>query len=577
MHDVVIRNARIVDGSGAPATRGDVAVDGATITRVGGKAGPGKREINADGLLLAPGWVDVHTHYDGQATWDPYLTPSCWHGVTTAVMGNCGVGFAPVDPGKRDWLIGLMEGVEDIPGTALAAGIDWAWESFPEYLDAIAGAPHALDLAAQVPHGAVRAYVMGERGASDEPATADDRRAMAHIVSEGIKAGAVGFTTSRTILHRSIDGEPVPGTNADAMELTAIADAMGAAGGGVFEVASDLAPENDEFAWMNHVIDKAGCSVTYACVQNSEDPAQWQRLLDYAARRGGGMVPQVAIRPPGVLMCLEGTHPFTGRPGYLELAHLPLAERVAAMARPETRAAILAQAGPRPARLLRLLFMEGKAMRSTIADYDRVYILGDPPDYEPGPERSISHIAAAAGMSNEAAAYDALLQNNGKNFLYSPLFNYNAGHYDDARSMMLHPTSVLGISDGGAHCGMICDAGAPTYLLQHFVRDRSRGPRIGLEQAVRMQTLDTAKLYGFNDRGLIAPGMRADMNLIDFDALALPAPEMVYDLPADGQRLIQRASGYHTTLLRGEVTFSNGEATGALPGQLVRGRQPAPR
>jgi N-acyl-D-amino-acid deacylase len=572
MHDIVIRQALIVDGSGAPARQGDVAIRGDRIVEVGGKLGPGKREIDADGLLLAPGWVDVHTHYDGQATWDPYLTPSCWHGVTTAVMGNCGVGFAPVKPSKRDWLIGLMEGVEDIPGSALAEGIAWAWESFPEYLDALDRMPRALDIAAQVPHGAVRAYVMGERGASDQEANAEERAAMAAIVGEGIRAGAVGFTTSRTVLHRAIDGEPVPGTSADALELLAIAKAMGEAGSAVFEVASDLAPENDEFAWMDAVIDEHHCKVTYACVQNNEDPAQWLRLLDHAARRGGGIFPQVAIRPPGVLMCLEGTHPFTGRPSYQALADLPLVARIAEMRKPEVRARILAEGGTRPARLLRLLFMEGKAMRSTIADYDRIFRLDDPPNYEPGPELNMAEIARRAGTTPEAVAYDCLLEREGKAFLYAPLFNYNAGHYDDARTMMLHPNTVLGISDGGAHCGMICDASAPTYLLAHFVRDRSRGPRIALEQAVRMQTRETAELYGLCDRGLIAPGLRADINLIDYTRLSLPLPEMVYDLPASGQRLIQRAHGYYATLVAGTVTFEEGTATGALPGRLVRGR-----
>ena len=573
MHDIVIRNASIIDGTGNKAVNGDVAIDNGKISEVGGKQSRGKQEINADGLLLTPGWVDVHTHYDGQATWDPLLTPSCWHGVTTAVMGNCGVGFAPARPTQHDWLIGLMEGVEDIPGSALAEGIKWEWESFPEYLNALDSKPRAMDIAAQVPHGAVRVYVMGERGATDVAATEDDRTGMGKIVAEAINAGAVGFTTSRTILHRSIDGELVPGTTADALELTAIANAMGEAGSAVFEVASDLAPENEEFAWMDSVIDDAGCKVTYACVQNSDDPMQWQRLLDHAAQRGTGMYPQVAIRPPGVLMCLEGTHPFTGRPSYLAIADLPLAERVKRMQNPALKQQILAEAGPRPARLLRLLFMEGKAMHSSIRDYDRVYWLGDPPDYESGAERSISAMAAAAGVSAESVAYDRLLERGGKAFLYSPLFNYNAGHYDDARTMMLHPNTVLGISDGGAHCGMICDASAPTYLLQHFVRDRARGPRIGLEQAVRMQTRDTAELYGFYDRGLIAPGLRADLNLIDFDRLALPSPEMVYDLPANGQRLIQRAQGYHTTMLRGAITFQHGEATGELPGRLVRGQQ----
>ena len=570
MHNLVIRNALIVDGTGTPAQHGDVAIDDNQIVGVGDKLGRGHREIDAQGNMLSPGWVDVHTHYDGQATWDPLLTPSCWHGVTTAVMGNCGVGFAPAKPNRREWLIGLMEGVEDIPGTALAEGIEWNWETFPEYLDALDQHRMAMDIATQVPHGAVRAYVMGERAVSDVAASAEERQQMAAIVGEAIAAGAVGFSTSRTVLHRSIDGELVPGTEADALELLEIAQAMGKNGGAVFEVASDLAPETAELEWMDKIIDGAGCSVTYACVQNDEDPRQWQRLLDYAAERGRGMYPQVAIRPPGVLMCLEGTHPFTGRPSYLALAHLPLAERVKEMRRPEVREKILAEAGSHPARLLRLLFMEGKAMRSTIRDYDRLFVLGDPPDYEPSAERSISAIAKARTVSEEAAAYDLLLDNDGKNFLYSPLFNYNAGNYDAAREMMLHNNSILGISDGGAHCGIICDASAPTYLLQHFVRDRQRGPKINLEHAVKMQTHDTATLYGFKDRGVIAPGMRADLNIIDLETVGLPLPEMVYDLPASGQRLIQKAHGYELTLVNGEVTFESGSHTGALPGKLVR-------
>lgn len=575
MHDLVIRNATIVDGTGNAKRRGDVAVDDDKIAAVGDKLGAAKREIDAEGLLLAPGWVDVHTHYDGQATWDPLLTPSSWHGVTTAVMGNCGVGFAPVDPAKRDWLIGLMEGVEDIPGTALAEGIDWAWETFPEYLDALDKRSYALDIAAQVPHGSVRPYVMGERGAGDHAASEDECRKMAAIVGEAISAGAVGFSTSRTVLHRAIDGQVVPGTDADATELLSIAAAMRDAGSAVFEVASDLAPESEEFAWMDRIIDDMHCPVTYACVQNDDDPNQWKRLVDYAANRSSGMYPQVAIRPPGMLMCLEGSHPFVARPSYLAIAHLPVKERAREMQKPEVRAKILAEATGKSSRLLRLLFIEGKEMRSSISDYNRIFWLGSPPDYEPTPERSMTAMGAAKGISAEAAAYDCLCEMDGKAFLYTPLFNYNAGNYDAAREMMLHPNSVLGISDGGAHCGVICDASAPTYLLSHFVRDRDRGARIPLEQAIKMQTRDTAELYGFRDRGIIAPGMRADINLIDFDRLALPSPEMVYDLPASGQRLIQRASGYHATLLKGAVTFEHGEATGELPGRLVRGRQSA--
>lgn len=573
MHDIVIRNASIIDGTGNNAVNGDVAIDNGKISEVGGKQGRGKQEINADGLLLTPGWVDVHTHYDGQATWDPLLTPSCWHGVTTAVMGNCGVGFAPARPTQHDWLIGLMEGVEDIPGSALAEGIKWEWESFPEYLDALDSKPRAMDIAAQVPHGAVRVYVMGERGATDVAATEDDRAGMGQIVAEAINAGAVGFTTSRTVLHRSIDGDVVPGTDADALELLAIGRAMKNAGGSVFEIASDLAPEASEFAWMDRLADEENCRVTYACVQHDDDPNQYQRLLDHAARRGSGVYPQVAIRPPGVLMCLDGTHPFSARPSYQAIKHLPLSARVAEMKKPEIRAKILSESTEKSARLVRLLFIEGKEMRSSIADYHRIFWLGDPPDYEPAPELSMEAIGRREGKSAEAAAYDCLLERDGKALLYSPLFNYLEGHYDIARDMMLHPNSILGISDGGAHCGMICDASAPTYLLAHWARDRKRGPLVGLEQAVKMQTHDTAKLYGFEDRGLIQAGLRADLNLIDFDNINLPSPELVNDLPANGQRYIQRATGYHTTMVAGEITFQEGQSSGALPGKLIRGPQ----
>ncbi len=570
MLDIVIRDAKIVDGSGSPSFFGDVGIQGDRIIHVGSKAPKGKQEVNAEGLLLMPGWVDIHTHYDGQATWDEYLTPSCWHGVTTAIMGNCGVGFAPADPTKRQWLIGLMEGVEDIPGSALAEGIKWEWETFPEYLNALDSKPRVLDLAAQIPHGPVRAYVMGESGAQDVPANQKQMLKMAAIVREAIQEGALGFSTSRTVLHRSIDGEVVPGTNADAAELIAIGKAIGDVGNPVFEVASDLAPESEELDWMEDII-KAGCKVTYACVQNDLDPGQWKRLLGHAEEFPGQIFPQVAIRPPGVLMCLEGTHPFSGRSTYKKLHKLSLADRVKRMKNPEIRRKILSEGTTKARSLLRLLFIEGKEIASTISDYNRIFSLKNPPEYEPDSSLSVTALAAAAGRNAEEMAYDLLLADEGRAFLYSPLFNYARGNYDDARTMMLDSNSIVGISDGGAHCGMICDASAPTYLLQHFVRDRNRGPRIGLERAVKLQTFDTAALYGLSDRGLIREGMRADLNLVDFERLELLVPEMVCDLPASGKRLIQRAEGYEATFVGGRMTFQNGKATGILPGKLIRG------
>ena len=571
MFDLVIRDAKIIDGSGGPSFYGDVGVQGDKVAFVGSKAARGKQEVNAEGRLLLPGWVDVHTHYDGQATWDEYLTPSCWHGVTTAIMGNCGVGFAPADPDKREWLIGLMEGVEDIPGTALAEGIQWEWESFPEYLNALEAKPRVMNLAAQIPHGPVRAYVMGEAGAQNVAASDQQMLKMAAIVREAIQEGALGFSTSRTVLHRSIDGELVPGTNADATELITIARAMGDVGNPVFEVASDLAPESKELGWMEDVL-SAGCKITYACVQNDFDPQQWRRLLSHARRFPGKIFPQVAIRPPGVLMCLEGTHPFSGRKTYAELHKLPLSERINRLKNPEIKRRILGEAGTEASSLLRLLFIEGKEISSKITDYDRIFTLNNPPEYEPESSVSVAALATIAGCEVEEMAYDLLLEDEGRAFLYSPLFNYAQGNYDDARAMMLDNHTVVGISDGGAHCGMICDASAPTYLLQHFVRDRNRGPRIGLEQAVKLQTLDTASLYGLSDRGLIQEGKRADLNLVDFERLKLSAPEMINDLPACGKRLIQRAEGYEATFVGGEMTFNNGEATGVLPGKLVRGQ-----
>ena len=571
MHDLVLRGGTLVDGTGAPARTGDLAIDGDRIAQVGGNAGPGRREVDASGCLVTPGWVDVHTHYDGQVTWDPYLTPSSWHGVTTVVMGNCGVGFAPARPDRRTWLIGLMEGVEDIPGTALAEGIDWQWESFPEYLDALERMPRAIDVGAQVPHGAVRTYVMGERGAKNEPATPDDVAAMARIVHEALAAGALGFSTSRTLLHRAVDGEPVPGTFANEQELLGIGRALGAAGHGVFELASDLAPETREFAWMEALSAETGRPVTFACLQNDLDPVQWRRSLaavDAAARRGARVVPQVAGRPTGLLLGLQSSfHPFADHPTYRrELAALPLAERVRRMREPEMRARLLAE---RPASPLPIVQYIASSLH-------KLFPLGDPPDYEPGPEKSVRALAERTGRSPQEVAYDLLLAREGRELLYFPLLNYANGDFEPIREMLLHPRAVIGLSDGGAHCGIICDASMPTFLLTHWVRDRRRGARLPLEHVVRMQTADTAALFGLADRGRLEVGLRADVNVIDFENLRIDPPEMVYDLPAGSRRLVQRGHGYRMTIQGGEPIFEDGEPTGALPGRLIRGPQARP-
>jgi N-acyl-D-aspartate/D-glutamate deacylase len=569
MHDLVIRGGKIVDGTGAAARHGDVAIDGDRVASVGGRAGAARREIDADGLLVTPGWVDIHTHYDGQVTWDPHLTPSGWHGVTTVVMGNCGVGFAPADPDRHQWLIGLMEGVEDIPGTALAEGIRWEWESFPEYLDAVERMPRALDVAAQVPHGAVRAYVMGERGARNEKPTSEDIEDMARIVGEALEAGALGFSTSRTMLHRAIDGEPVPGTFAGEEELLGIGRALGATGRGVWELASDLAPEGREFAWMEKLAGKTGRPVTFACLQNDLDPQQWRRLLELAnaaGERGARIVPQVAARPTGLLLGFESTaHPFQAHPSYRAIADLPLAERVARLRDPELRRRILSE---KPENVLPIAAF-------IYASFHKLFALGDPPDYEPPPERSLAAIAAREGREPAELAYDAMLENDGRALLYFPLLNYAEGDFEAIRTMLLHPKAVLGLSDGGAHCGIICDASMPSFLLTHWVRDRARGERVPLEWAVRAQTRNTAELFDLNDRGVLAPGYKADVNLIDFEGLALHAPQMAFDLPANGRRLVQHVDGYRATVCSGQVTWEDGQPTGAMPGALIRGPQTA--
>lgn len=567
MHDLVIKGGKIADGSGKPSFTGDIAISEGKIEEVGGKAGPARREIDADGLLVTPGFVDIHTHYDGQATWDPYLAPSSWHGVTTVVMGNCGVGFAPAKPDSHDWLIGLMEGVEDIPGAALSEGINWAWESFPEYLDALESHPRVIDIGAQVPHGAVRAYVMGERGANNEKASAQDLEEMGRIVEAGIRAGALGFTTSRTVLHRSIEGEAVPGTFADEAEIFAIGQALGRAGSGVFEMASDLMPEGKELDWVRRLSKEVGRPITFALLQNDLDPTQWRRILDIteeANNEGAWIVPQVAGRPAGLLLGLEATiHPFVSHQTYKSIRHLPLKERCAEMMKPEVKAAMLGEK-------VKYNFPLASYITSS---FHKLFPLGNPPNYEPAPEDSVKAIAEREGREPSDVAYDLLLANDGKELLYFPLFNYSQFDMDPIYEMLVHPATTLGLSDGGAHCGVICDASTPTFMLTHWARDRDRGKKISLESIVARQTRETANLYGLRDRGLLRRGMKADVNVIDFDALGLHAPEMVFDLPAQGRRLVQRATGYRETIVSGEVTFQSGEATGSLPGRLIRGEQ----
>ncbi|WP_426573040.1 N-acyl-D-amino-acid deacylase family protein [Aquihabitans sp. McL0605] len=568
-HDLVIRNGRVVDGTGAPARLADIAIDDGRITEVGVVPGSGAQEIDAEGALVAPGWVDVHSHYDGQATWDQELAPSSWHGVTTLVMGNCGVGFAPARPDQHDWLIGLMEGVEDIPGTALAEGITWEWESFPEYLDALDRMSWTTDIGTQIAHGAVRAYIMGDRGARNEPATAEDIAAMAAIVKEAVQAGALGFSTSRTIAHRAIDGEPVPGTYAAEDELFGIGAVLGELEAGVFELApagsagEDIVAPMVEVAWMRKLAEAIHRPVTFALLQVDTAPELWREMLDESAAAvasGAPLHPQVAGRPTGMLSGFDTTYSFIdGVPAYQALAGQPAAEKVAWLRTPEGRAAILDWEP------------DAAAAEQLAHAAQRTYLLGDPPDYEPGPDASLAAVAERSGRSVIEVALDAMLANDGRGLLYLPILNYSDGHSDSTREMILHPAAVLGLADGGAHVGTICDASMPTWMMTHWVRDRTRGERLPLELIVKRQTSDTAALYGLGDRGVLAPGYVADINVIDFDALQLHVPEVVADLPAGGRRIVQKADGYVATIKSGTVTYRNGEATGEHPGRLLRG------
>jgi len=574
MHDLVIRGGTVVDGTGGPSRTADVAVDDGIITAVGDLGSvAAQRTIDADGLLVTPGVVDVHTHYDGQATWDPLLTPSSWHGVTTLVMGNCGVGFAPVRPGSQEWLVQLMEGVEDIPGTALTEGITWGWESFPEYLTALEGMHRVVDIGTQVPHGAVRAYVMGERGSRNEPATPEDIAAMAALVKEGIAAGALGFSTSRTIVHRAVDGEPVPGTFAAEDEIFGIGQALKSLGAGVFELApagamgEDLAAPEREVALMRRLSAAIGRPISFALLQVDAAPDQWRDILRLSAEanaEGADLRPQVAGRALNILVGFQTIHPFSKRPTYMALADLPLAERIQHLRKDEVRRAILSESIPDDP----LMAMIGGQSTS------HMFPLGEPPDYEPTPDKSVAAIARREGRPEEEVLYDLLLRHDGRELVLFTLGGYSHGSLDDMKEMLLHPKSALGLSDGGAHCGVICDASAPTYMLSHWARDRANG--LPLEFVVKKMTRDTAHLYGLEDRGVLAPGFKADLNLVDLEHLNLRLPEMVHDLPAGARRLIQRADGWKATICSGEVTFEDGEHTDARPGRLIRGGQPVP-
>ena len=569
MHDLVIRNANIVDGTGADAYSGDIAIDGGTIAQVGGTAGAGKRVIAANGAMASPGWVDVHTHYDGQVTWDPVVSPSSWHGVTSIVMGNCGVGFAPVKPSDHNMLIELMEGVEDIPSAALNEGVPWNWESFPEFMDALEAMPRTIDVATQVPHNPVRAYVMGEDAGTDRTSTTEEREKMAAIVAEGMASGALGFTTSRTKFHRTSTGDHVPSHFADLEELRTIVQSLKSHGDGVIGLLCDFDEPEKDIAGFRQLAVESGRPLYYLLVQFDEHPDRWRKVLELSRPGDDGAVihPQVCPRPVGFFLGLECTfNPFVSRGAYREIADLPLDERVKRMRDPEVRRKILSQVRDHKSNL----------MQQVTGAFDKMYRLGDPPNYEPSEADSILSIAKREGREPQEVAYDMLLERDGHELIYLPFTNYTDRNHEVILEMLRDEQSLFGLGDGGAHCGLICDATIPTYLLTHWVRDRKRGDRLPLEWIIKRQTQDNANFFGLHDRGVLAPGMKADVNLIDMDRLTLRPPHIVHDLPAGGRRLVQEADGYLATIQSGAVTFEEGTHTGALPGKLVRGRQKGP-
>ena len=576
-YDLVIRGGTIVDGSGGEPFMGDVAVADGVIVGVGRIAGHGREEIDARGQIVTPGFVDIHTHYDGQATWDQRMQPSSWHGVTTVVQGNCGVGFAPCRPEDRDRLVYLMEGVEDLPYPVLTAGLPWNWRSFPDYLDSLGDRRFDVDIGTQVPHAALRVHVMRERGVAREPATPEDIARMAAIAKAAVEAGALGFSTSRTLNHKTKAGEPTPTLTAEEDELTGIAMALAAANGGrgagVLQLVSDFHPDPAaEFAMFRRIVERSGRPLSFSLAQSHHAPDSFRLILDAlteAVDAGLPMKAQVSPRAVGVLFGLDLTlNPFSAHRTYKDIWQRPLAERVATLRDPEFQARLFAEE-PAP---------NDPFASASLTAWAGMYPLGaESPDYEPTPDRTVAAIAAAQGRDAKAVALDHLLSNDGAGILYLPFLSYGYGSLDASYEMLRHRDTVPGLSDGGAHVGMICDGSFPTSLLTHWTRDRTRGPKLSLPFVVKQQCADTAALVGLCDRGRVAVGLRADLNVIDYDRLTLLAPEIAHDLPAGGRRLMQRATGYTATILAGEVTYRDGDPTGALPGRLLRGARSAAR
>jgi N-acyl-D-aspartate/D-glutamate deacylase len=567
MHDIVIRGGTIVDGTGKASFTGDVAIADGRIVAVGGKQGPARRDIDADGLLVTPGWVDVHTHYDGQAMWDPLLTPSCWHGVTTVMFGNCGVGFAPVKKEHRGALMDLMEGVEEIPNPVLAAGLTWEWETFPQFMDALERRPRAIDICAQAAHLPTRVYVMGDRAVRREAATPDDIAEMRRLTVEALQSGAFGFTTSRTDSHKTPDGELVASRDADDHELLGIGSALGVTGTGAFGMNSDFDDEEFELRWMRKLAKDTGRPIWFLLTDRYEDPQRWRRLIKAVHEmraQGLPITAQMAGRPIGVMMGVgTALNPFTVRPSYKKLESLPIEEQRRRLRDPQVRAQILAEK-PSDAEVAKLAQFRQAVTRK----WERFYVMGNPPDYEPGPEKSVAAIAARTGRPPDEVAYDTIIEDG--QYLYFPVVNYVTGDHAPIYEMLNDPACLLGLSDGGAHCTSIVDAGVPTFMLTHWSRDRSRGPKLPVEMLIKRQTSETADFFGLADRGRLVPGLRADVNLIDYNRLQVQKPELVHDMPANGRRFVQKVDGYEATLVAGTPIFEHGEHTGALPGRLVR-------